>query len=698
VNESDDQPQEQRWGWGIDFGQGSSAPNDAGQGKPAEPPVPARRDGSAARVARAQQPVTVDHGTTETSPWTVLHAPVASTEPHTAVPDQSAPEADTEAWAAAPQEPVLDPVSYVEPETQASDGLDGAASWFDAPDTSMQDQAPETRQVEPATGSAGTDADEDVLWEVFATPGPGDHAPAQDAAPDAAATPVDVTDTVVTDAPSTGAEPGPFVDRVQEVLSAAAAESVHVPAAQDPAVAQDSYVFTPSAEAAAAHEDATADPGWTPAGIDLTYRYLHADEYYRIVEDILGLAMSGDTSLQAALRSFQLTRDADLDAAQRARYAELLEDRMARHGITIPNPVDRDPIIDIAYDELLGIGPLGPLWRDEDVTDIMVNGPYSVSVERHGRLVTTPVRFRDVRHLQDTARRLSTKIDDRGVSRTNPIVTVQLPGARVQIVWEPLAVSGASVVIRKHRRQLTLPELLSAGALDHDIARFLADAVRCRATILVSGATGAGKTTYLNILSGFIPDSERVLVIEDARELNLTNSQVEYLLTKEAASADDTVVIGYDKLLRAALRMRPDRIVVGEILDAKGARAMLEAAFTGHDGTMSTIHGNNAEDALVRIAGLQREATGMPEDLARRQVWGTFDLIVQVSRDPSGVRYVSSVSVVEPDTSPTTLFSAKVPHGTNRAEFTHVAGLPDTSSLARRMRETGIDPQTWRLP
>lgn len=436
------------------------------------------------------------------------------------------------------------------------------------------------------------------------------------------------------------------------------------------------------------------DMSWLGAANDITNRYVYQNELYEIVNEILGLAMKGDTAIQAVIRSLTLTRDPEVDAEQRARYERMLQEYMPRHGINIPNMMDAKAIIDMAYDELLGIGPLGPLWRDPEVTDILVNGPEHVTVERYGKLVRTPVRFRDLKHLQSTARRLSTLVDDRGVSRTNPIVTVHLPSARVQLVWEPIAVNGASVVIRKHRAQLTLAQLTSAGALTPQMVAFLADAVVSKATILVSGATGSGKTTYLNVLSGFIPKGERVIVIEDASELKLENSEVEYMLTKEAATIDDTVIVGFDSLLRASLRMRPDRIVVGEILDSAGAKAMLEASFTGHDGTMTTLHANNPTDALVRIAGLLREATGMPEDLSRKQVNNTFDLVLQVARDPSGVRLVTHVSAVRPDGTTEDLF-----RGTVSPERTTVFARPNPlrsdTPLAARMRAAGVDLTAW---
>jgi pilus assembly protein CpaF len=433
---------------------------------------------------------------------------------------------------------------------------------------------------------------------------------------------------------------------------------------------------------------------WLKMAQDVTDRYTKDEELYRHVEDVLALAMVGDPAVQSALRKFTLTSDKELDREQRETYEEIVKKLMPLHNVIIPNPKDFKPVIDMAYDELLGIGPLGPLWRQDGIVDILVNGPFNISVERDGKLVRTPVKFRNVAHLQSTARRLSTLVDDRAVSRTNPIITVQLPNARVQLVWEPIATEGASVVIRKHRQQLTLAQLISSGALNSEMIAFIADAVLAKATILVSGATGSGKTTYLNILSSYIPNGERVIVIEDARELHLANDQVEYLLTKSAASADDSSVFGFDKLLRASLRMRPDRIVVGEILDSAGAQAMLEAAFTGHDGTMTTLHANNPTDALIRIAGLLRQATGMPEDLSRKQVNGTFHLIVQVSRDPSGVRLVTRISTVHEDGETRDIFvGVAKPDG--RTHFERKEPLAADSPLGLRMAAAGIDTEPW---
>jgi pilus assembly protein CpaF len=361
-------------------------------------------------------------------------------------------------------------------------------------------------------------------------------------------------------------------------------------------------------------------------------------------------------------------------------------------------------VLAAAYDQLLGLGPLGPLWRDADITDIMVTGPNKVIVDKNGFLYRTNVHFTSAAALLETGRRLSTRVDDRAVSRSNPLVTVQLDKARVQLAWPPIARSGGNITIRKHRRRLSLPELLDRQALSPAMAALISDAVISQAALLVSGGTGTGKTTYLNIASGFIPDTERVIVIEDAAELDLTNSFVEYYLTKQRASADDQVTIEFKQILQSVLRMRPDRIIVGEILTAEGAEAMLTASYTGHDGTMSTIHANNPHEALARLADLAREATGAPDELTRKKVAGTFDLLIHVDKNKqTGVRFVSEIATVNDDGTTETIFSGAVSvtvdpdtgTATGTPVFTKVGALRADTSIAIRMRESGIDTGPW---
>ena len=434
----------------------------------------------------------------------------------------------------------------------------------------------------------------------------------------------------------------------------------------------------------------------------LSARYLNAERYYDHVDRLLALGQSGDPAIQAMLRGFLLTRSAEVDAAQRRDYQDAMVPLMQANYVQFESPSDYEPILDMAYDELIGIGPLGPLWRDDNVTEIMVSGPDKVTVERDGKLQMTPVKFRDAGHLERTARDLSQRVDDRAASRNNPLVTAQLPGARVQFVMRPIAATaGTLIVIRKFRELFGVEDLLKFGSLNEQMAMFLCDAISARATVLVSGGTGSGKTTMINALSSFIPDTERVVTIEDALELQLSNTHVESLLTKESASGDDQLLIGQAELLRATLRMRPDRIIVGEIRDGRGCSVMLQAANTGHDGTMTTVHANTPDMAIERMADLLREERPLPDDVAKNQVTSAINLVVQIVRK-RGRRYVSAISAVSNErhngghrqlTIP--LFVGEFPTTARSPQFAHVGSLGSDTELAQKMLDAGYDPTVW---
>lgn len=423
-------------------------------------------------------------------------------------------------------------------------------------------------------------------------------------------------------------------------------------------------------------------------------RYVRAAELEMEVARILGLGRGNDALVRFAKRQ-ELTRDVKLEQQQRHEYGELLKPHLIQSGVTL-NERDLELVLDIAYDEFLGIGPLGPLWRDPEVSEIMVSGPDKVTVERNGRLETTPVKFRDLQHLEEIAKTLShASYDDRGVSPTNPLVTLQLPGARVQFVWKPLAVSKVAISIRKFMDLLGMDNLLELGSISPEMADFLRRCVESRATILVSGGTGSGKTTFINALSEFIPDTERVITIEDALELQLRNTHVESLVTKEAASADDRVLFGQDQLLKASLRMRPDRIIVGEIRDGAGCSVMLEAANTGHAGTMTTIHADSTDLALKRMGTLIRRVDDMPDEVARSEISTAIDVVVQVVRT-RGKRYVSEISVVNAgDKANTTIiYRGDYPHGAQKPVFKRVNDVGADTGLAMKMLDAGHNPNT----
>lgn len=429
----------------------------------------------------------------------------------------------------------------------------------------------------------------------------------------------------------------------------------------------------------------------------LQYRFAAYDRLYDQVQDVLVLAKNGDPRFQGMLNNFILTRDNEIDRQQRHRYGQAVVALMQSRGEVIQNTRDLQIILDMAYDELIGLGPLGPLWRDDDITEIMVTGPSKVTVERNGELLVSPAKFKDLEHLMQICRDLSQRVDDRSVSRTNPLVTAQLPGARVQFVLNPVnPVAGASIVIRKFRPLFGIQDLLNFGALNDEMVVFLNDVVASRATILVSGGTGSGKTTMINALSEFIPDSERVITIEDALELKLSNTHVESLLTKEAASADDKIEVTQSDLLVASLRMRPDRIIIGEIRDGNGCAVMLQAANTGHDGTMTTVHANNPTLALDRLSVLLRRVDSMPKDLALAEVSSAFQVVVQVVRQRSR-RFVSHISLVDlkhPGKT-VTIFKGEYPMGSDAPTFAKVGYVGAETELGSRMLANGIDLSTW---
>ena len=431
---------------------------------------------------------------------------------------------------------------------------------------------------------------------------------------------------------------------------------------------------------------------------ELAHRYASLERLSTVVDRVLSASQqSGNPQVQATINGLVLTRDHALDAQQRAAYEAVMGPILNHQRIVIDNPQDAKTVLDMAYDEIIGVGPLGPLWRDDSVTEILVSGPNKVVCERDGKLLLTPCRFRDLDHLRQVTRDLASRVDDRNVSKSNPLVTAQLPGARVQFAMAPVApVAGVSMTIRKFRPLFGLDELLAFNALDEEMAAFLSDLVAARATVLVSGGTGTGKTTMINALSAFIPDTERVITIEDALELSLTNTHVEQLLTKEQASGDDKIRIGQDDLLRASLRMRPDRIIVGEIRDGAGCATMLQAANTGHDGTMTTVHANNPDRALRRLSTLYRTTSdSMGDDLAAEEVQMAFDVVVQVSR-AHGRRFISSIAMVNKDSRGTTaIFAGSYTRGDAVPTFRRVGSLSSDTEMVHRLLDAGIDPDPW---
>jgi len=293
-----------------------------------------------------------------------------------------------------------------------------------------------------------------------------------------------------------------------------------------------------------------------------------------------------------------------------------------------------------------GLGPLEPLLQDGTVDEVMVNGPHSVWVERAGRIERADASFESEAELMHTIERVLAPLGRR-VDEAAPLCDARLAdGSRVNVVIPPLTLSGACLTIRKFRRQgFSLEDLVGVGTLVAPLAEFLAHCVATRASILVSGGTGSGKTTTLGALSGAIPEGERIVTIEDAAELRLRQRHV-VRLESRPANLEGRGEVTIRQLVRNALRMRPDRIVVGEVRGAE-ALDMLMALNTGHEGSLTTVHANSPTDALRRVETLALMAgVGLPHAAIREQVASALDLVVHQARAPDGARTIESVAEV----------------------------------------------------
>ncbi len=297
-------------------------------------------------------------------------------------------------------------------------------------------------------------------------------------------------------------------------------------------------------------------------------------------------------------------------------------------------------------DDMLGLGPLAPLLEDETVTDIMVNGPFRVFIEQSGRLTLSNVRFRDGVHLAGIAQRIAAQIGRR-IDESSPMVDARLPdGSRVNIIFPPLSLLGPCLSIRKFaKRKIDFTQMARNGSIAPAMVRILEVAARARLNVIISGGTGSGKTTMLNALSRLIDPTERIVTCEDAAELQLQQPHVIPLETRPPNLEGRGEVTQRD-LVKNALRMRPDRIILGE---CRGAEAfdMLQAMNTGHDGSMSTIHANTTRDAVTRIENMVLMGqTSLPARAIRQQIVSAVDLILQIERMRDGVRRVTQITEV----------------------------------------------------
>jgi len=314
-------------------------------------------------------------------------------------------------------------------------------------------------------------------------------------------------------------------------------------------------------------------------------------------------------------------------------------------NLKLPQDV-RGMILKEISDELLGYGPLQPLLRDPDVTEVMVNGPKSVYVEKKGQLQKSQVVFDDDNHVLQIIDRIILPLGRR-VDADSPTVDARLPdGSRVNAVIPPVAIDGPSITIRKFSKEkLGINNLIDFGSITEKMAEFLRACVLSHLNIIISGGTGSGKTTLLNVLSSYIPDGERIVTIEDAAELQLQQDHVLRMETKPA-NVDGRGAVTIRDLVRNSLRMRPDRIVVGEVRGGE-ALDMLQAMNTGHDGSLTTVHANSPRDAIARLETLVLMAgMDLPLKVVRQQIASAVDLIVQQTRLKDGSRKVTAITEV----------------------------------------------------
>ena len=381
----------------------------------------------------------------------------------------------------------------------------------------------------------------------------------------------------------------------------------------------------------------------------------------------------------------------DLDALRaldpsrlREELRTLVERLIQESSLPLNAREQRQVAIDIEH-EVMGLGPLEPLLADAGISDILVNGPQEVWIERGGRLEHTPVRFDDERHLLRIIDRIVSRVGRR-VDEASPMVDARLPdGSRVNAIIPPLALDGPALSIRKFSRvPLAADDLVHLGTLTPEMAALLRAMVRARLNLLISGGTGSGKTTTLNVLSAFIPERERIVTIEDAAELQLQQPHVVRLETRPP-NVEGRGEVAQRALVRNALRMRPDRIILGEV---RGDEAfdMLQAMNTGHDGSMATVHANSPRDALLRVenmigmAGLHMSARA-----ARQQIASAITAVLQVQRLSDGRRRIVALSEI-------TGMEGEVVTMQDLFVFEQT-GVNEQGQVLGRHRATGVRPQ-----
>lgn len=402
------------------------------------------------------------------------------------------------------------------------------------------------------------------------------------------------------------------------------------------------------------------------------------------VEDYPELRAKAHSEVIDIMNKRQAAPNRSQTQEQKEELLRIIEGIVDREGAAIPR-ADKLRLSRELCDEVAGLGPLEPLLENPEVTEIMVNGPDRVFVEKAGRISLSDVRFRDTQHVMNVIDRIVSSVGRR-IDESSPMVDARLPdGSRVNAVIPPLSLVGPVITIRKFsRKPFTPQDLIRFGSLSQRMAGFLEACVRGKLNIIVSGGTGSGKTTLLNVLSGFIPDDERIVTIEDAAEIQLRQQHV-VTLESRPPNIEGRGQITIRDLVRNALRMRPDRIVVGEVRSGE-TLDMLQAMNTGHDGSITTAHANSPRDVISRLETMVLMAgMDLPLRAIREQIASAIDLIVQQARLRDGSRKITSITeVVGMEGDVITLQDLYV---------FDIEGMDNTGKIKGQFRATGIRPQ-----
>ena len=396
------------------------------------------------------------------------------------------------------------------------------------------------------------------------------------------------------------------------------------------------FVVAPSAAGAAPAKQKQGTTGFSVTADEARekeYQAIKSDIHAKIIDEM-------PEALQRAIN--QSTGD---QKEVRRMVENICAEEVRNNPFAVPLG-DRERLVDELISEIMGLGPIEPFLQDSSVSEVMVNGPDSIYIERSGHLIKTETRFRNAEHLMHIIDRIVSAVGRR-VDESSPMVDARLlDGSRVNVIIPPLSLIGPCLTIRKFSRDvLTVDKMIEFGSFDERMAQFLEACVRGRLNIVVSGGTGSGKTTLLNVLSSYVPESERIVTLEDSAELQLHQDNLVTLETRPA-NIEGEGEISMRDLVRNALRMRPDRIIVGEVRTGE-ALDMLQAMNTGHDGSMTTAHANSARDLLSRLETMVlMSGMELPLRAIRSQIASAVDIVVQIARLRDGSRKIINISEI----------------------------------------------------